>query len=80
LVMRLDREAAPPFFWQWNVILHDLAMIALTGMTMIQVVLAGVHSVVEACILAMLTGWLPEEYIASHHAKWYEQIRRRVSE
>jgi len=80
LVTWLDKEAAPPFLWQWSVILHDLAMIALTGMTMVHVVLEAIHPGMEASILARLTGWLPEEYVVSHQAKWYEQIRRRLSE
>ena len=80
LVMWFDKGTAPPLLWQWTVILHDLAMIALTGMTMVHVVLATIHPVMEGGIAAMLTGWLPEEYVARHHAKWYEQIRGRVSE
>ena len=78
--MWLDGGSAPPLLWQWSVILHDLAMIALTGMATVHIVLAAIHPVMEGSILTNLTGWFPEEYAVSHRAKWYEQIRRRVSE
>lgn len=53
-------------------------MIALTGMTVVHVVLGAIHPVMEGSILAM--AWLPEEYVVRHQAKWYEQIRRQASE
>ena len=49
-------------------------------MTVVHIELAATHALVEGSTLTMLTGWLPEEYVVRHQAKWYEQIRRRVSE
>lgn len=73
-IMWFDKSTAPSPLFQWSVILHDLSMILLTGMFMMHFMLAGIHPMMEGAIGGMISGWIPEEYVQSHHRRWYEEI------
>jgi len=62
--------------FQWSVILHDLCTIAYAAFFLIHFLLSVMHPLMKGAINGMLFGWMPEEYIKHHHAKYYEQLQR----
>jgi cytochrome b subunit of formate dehydrogenase len=43
-------------------------------MFLVHFALSVMHPLMRGAINGMLSGWVPEEYIRSHHAMWYEEI------
>lgn len=76
LIMWLGQGSVPVWVFQWSVILHDLCTIAYAAFFLIHFLLSVMHPLMKGAINGMLFGWMPEEYIKHHHAKYYEQLQR----
>ncbi|HHN94307.1 MAG TPA: hypothetical protein ENK17_06025 [Anaerolineae bacterium] len=75
LIMWLWREAVSPTVFQWSVVLHDLCAIAYAAFFLVHFMLSAMHPLMKGAINGMLFGWMSEEYVKRHHAKYYEQIK-----
>lgn len=80
LAMWFGKGRLPATVLQACVILHDWTTIAVTALFLVHFVLSVVHPLMKGAINGMLSGWVPEEYIRSHHARWYEEIVEKGQE
>lgn len=71
----LPSLVVPTWMFQWSVFLHDLSMIAYVAFFLVHIMLAVVHPLMRGAIDEMIFGWMPEEYVKSHHAKYYEELQ-----
>jgi len=69
-------DAFPRGFVQWMYPLHDLLALYLGALALGHIYQATIHAETGASLSAMLDGTLSEEYVRSHHAKWYEELSR----
>ena len=74
LAMWFGKGHLPATVLQACVILHDWTTIAVTALFLVHFVLSVMHPLMKGAINGMLSGWVPEEYIRSHHAGWYEEM------
>ncbi|HEY49779.1 MAG TPA: hypothetical protein G4O13_07015 [Dehalococcoidia bacterium] len=56
------------------VILHDIAFIAGGAMFLVHFFLAVFHPRMSEAMRSMITGKASEDYVKSHHGKWYEEV------
>jgi formate dehydrogenase subunit gamma len=75
LIMWLWRDAVSPTVFQWSVLLHDICAIAYAAFFLVHFMLSAMHPLMKGAINGMLFGWMSEEYVKRHHAKYYEQIK-----
>ncbi len=55
--------------------LHDLSALGVAALLVAHVVAAAVVPWSWPLLKSMVTGYIPEEYVRKHHAKWYEQLQ-----
>jgi formate dehydrogenase subunit gamma len=75
LLMWFGKGSIPPTLFQWSVFLHDLAAIAMTAFFLVHFYLATMHPLMKAGLDSMRFGTFPEEYVKTHHAKWYGELK-----
>jgi len=73
--MWLGQGSVPVWVFQWSVVLHDLCTIAYAAFFLVHFMLSVMHPLMKGAINGMLFGWMPEEYIKHHHAKYYEKLQ-----
>ena len=76
LVMWFGKGAVPAGFFQWMVLIHDVAMIAAVCMFLVHLYLAVAHPLMWAGLVSMRFGVTSAAYAAEHHARWYYGPRR----
>lgn len=74
LAMWFGKQYLPATVLQASVILHDWTTIAMTAMFMVHFVLSVMHPLMRGAIDGVLSGWVSEDYIRRHHARWYEEL------
>jgi len=74
LIMWLGKGSVSPALFQWSVLLHDLAAIAITAFFLIHLYLATFHPAMRAAMDAMRFGFLPKKYLRHHHARYYDEL------
>ena len=77
LIMWLGKGKVPAGMFQWSVFLHDLCTIAYGAFFLVHFVLSVMHPLMKGAIDGMLFGWMPEEYVKHHHAKYYEELQSK---
>lgn len=77
LIMWFAKGAVPVWMFQWSVFIHDLCTIAYAAFFLAHFMLATMHPLMKGAINGMLFGWMPEEYVKHHHAKYYEEVVSR---
>ena len=75
LIMWLGRDTVSVWMFQWSVFLHDLCTIAYGAFFLVHFVLSVMHPLMKGALNGMLFGRMPEEYVKSHHAKYYEELQ-----
>jgi len=81
LIMWFGKGVVPVALFQWSVFLHDLAAIATAAFFLVHFMLSVMHPLMKGSLESMLFGWIGEEYVKSHHRKWYEEgMRSKESE
>ncbi|MGD2179006.1 MAG: cytochrome b/b6 domain-containing protein, partial [Anaerolineae bacterium] len=75
LVMWFGKGVVPVRTYWWSVFLHDLCTIAYGAFFLVHFVLSVMHPLMKGAIDGMLFGWMPEEYVKHHHAKYYEELQ-----
>ena len=79
LIMWLGKGTVPAGLFQWSVFLHDLCTIAYGAFFLVHFVLSVMHPLMKGAINGMLFGWMPEDYVKHHHAKYYEELQTSAS-
>ncbi len=75
LIMWFGKGAVPAWMFRWSVFLHDLCTIAYAAFFLVHFVLSVMHPLMKGAINGMLFGWMPEEYVKHHHAKYYQELQ-----
>ena len=75
LIMWFGKGAVPVWMFQWSVLLHDLCTIAYGAFFLVHFMLSVVHPLMKGAINGMLFGWMPEEYVKHHHARYYQELQ-----
>ncbi|MBN1955043.1 MAG: cytochrome b/b6 domain-containing protein [Anaerolineae bacterium] len=75
LVMWFGRGVVPVWMFQWSVFLHDLSTIAYAAFFLVHFMLSVVHPLMKGALNGMIFGWMPEEYVKHHHAKYYQKLQ-----
>jgi len=73
-IMWFGKFAVSPALFQWSVFIHDLCFIAYMAFFLLHFMLSVAHPLMKGAINGMLFGWMPEEYVKHHHAKYYEEL------
>ena len=73
LIMWFGKGAVPAWMFRWSVFLHDLCTIAYAAFFLVHFVLSVMHPLMKGAINGMLFGWMPEEYVKHHHAKYCQE-------
>ena len=58
-----------------SALLHSLTAIVMVLFFMVHFHLAVVHPLMKDSLNSMRFGYLPEQFVKSHHARWYEEIK-----
>jgi formate dehydrogenase subunit gamma len=75
LIMWFLKGIVPAGIFQWSVFVHDLCTIAYAAFFLLHFMLAAMHPVMKGALNGMLFGWVSEEYVKQHHAKYYEELQ-----
>jgi formate dehydrogenase subunit gamma len=77
LLMWFGKGVLPVGIFQWSVFVHDLCTIAYGAFFLVHFVLSVMHPLMKGALNGMIFGWMPEDYVKHHHAKYYEQLQTR---
>ena len=61
-------------FFQWCIIVHDIAFILAFVMLLVHVYLGIIHPRMTESLRSMWDGKISEKYAGSHYGKWYDEI------
>jgi formate dehydrogenase subunit gamma len=78
LVMWFGKGVVPLWAFRWSVFLHDLCTIAYGAFFLVHFMLSVMHPLMKGAIDGMLFGWMPEDYVKQHHAKYYEALEDAI--
>ena len=73
LIMWFGKGTLPTWVFRWSVFIHDLAAIASGSFFLVHLYLSVMHPLMKGALDGMLFGWMPEEYVKRHHAKYYQE-------
>ncbi|MBN1659435.1 MAG: cytochrome b/b6 domain-containing protein [Anaerolineae bacterium] len=73
LLMWFGKGLISPWIFRWSVFLHDLCTIAYGAFFLVHFALSVMHPLMKGAINGMLFGWMPEEYVKHHHARYYKE-------
>jgi formate dehydrogenase subunit gamma len=77
LIMWFGKDTVSVGVFQWSVFLHDLCTIAYGAFFLVHFALSAMHPLMKGALNGILFGWMPEEYVKSHHAKYYEELQSK---
>ena len=77
LVMWLGLGIVSTGLFQWSVFIHDLCAIAYAAFFLVHFMLSAVHPLMKGALNGMLFGWMPEDYVKHHHAKYYQELEKK---
>lgn len=80
LIMWFGKGAVPAWMFQWSVFLHDLCTVAYGAFFLLHFVLSVMHPLMKGALNGMLFGWMPEDYVKHHHAKYYQELQNSRGE
>ena len=76
ILMWFFKGALPAGVFQWSVLFHDFAFIAVGTFFLVHFTLSVLHPSMPESMKSMVRGKISKEYAKSHHEKWYkEQIK-----
>lgn len=70
------KDIMAPAAYQWSVVAHDVAFIAIFCMFLVHFQLSVLHPRMPESLRSMIFGKASVTYVKSHHGKWYEKISR----
>lgn len=74
LIMWFGRGIVSAGLFRWSVFLHSVLAIALVAFTLVHIYLAVMHPLMKDGLDAIRFGYMGEEYLKHHHAKYYEEL------
>jgi len=77
LVMWFGKGSVSPGLFQWAVFLHDIIAILMVAFFLVHFYLAVMHPLMKGSLDGMRFGYLSEDYVKSHHAKWYQELKEK---
>jgi formate dehydrogenase subunit gamma len=77
LIQWFGKGTVPAGLFQWSVFVHDLCTIAYAAFFLVHFMLATMHPLMKDMLSGILFGWVPEEYVKHHHAKYYEELQAK---
>jgi len=77
LIMWFGKGSVSPTVFLLSVLVHDLCTIAYGAFFLVHLLLTLAHPLMKGSIDGMLFGWLPEDYLKHHHARYYEELSAR---
>lgn len=75
LIMWFGKGLVPPALFLWTVIIHDLCTIVYAVFFPVHFVLSVMHPLMKGALNGMLFGWVSEEYVKHHHARYYKRLK-----
>ena len=67
------KDALSPGFFQWFVIVHDVAFILALLMLLVHIYLGVIHPRMTESLRSMWDGKISERYARNHYGKWYDE-------
>jgi formate dehydrogenase subunit gamma len=80
LLMWFGKGLIPVWMFQWSVFVHDLCTVAYGAFFLVHFALSVMHPLMRGALNGMLFGWMPEDYVKHHHAKYYEELQQTSRE
>ena len=77
LIMWFLKGTVSAGVFQWSVFVHDLCTIAYAAFFLVHFHLSVMHPLMKDMLTGILFGWVPEEYVKRHHAKYYEELQAK---
>lgn len=74
LIMWFFKDIVPGGFFQWSVIVHDIAFILVFLMLLVHIYLGVIHPRMSESLRSMWDGRISETYAKHHYGKWYQDI------
>ena len=74
LIMWFGRGTVSSSLFRWSAFLHSVLAVLLVAFTLVHVYLAVMHPLMKGGLDAIRFGYMPEEYLKHHHAKYYEDL------
>ena len=72
--MMFLKDAIPPGFFQWCVIIHDIAFIVAFLMLLVHIYTGSLHPRMTESLRSMWDGRVSRKYAKDHYGKWYDEV------
>ena len=79
LLMWFLKDTLSPGFFQWMVVVHDIAFVAAFLMLLVHIYLGVIHPRMTESLRSMWDGRISKKYARSHYSKWYDEISKGSS-
>ena len=73
-LMWFFKDILAPGFFQWCVIIHDIAFVLVFLMLLVHVYLGVIHPRMTESLRSILDGRISKTYARSHYGKWYDEV------
>lgn len=78
-IFMLFKDALSPGFFEWAVIVHDVAFILALLMLLVHVYLGVIHPRMTESLRSMWDGKISRTYAKNHYGKWYNDVAKGKS-
>lgn len=76
IFMLFLKDTLAPAFFQWFIIVHDVAFILALLMLLVHIYLGVIHPRMTESLRSMWDGKISKKYARSHYGKWYEEVAK----
>jgi len=73
-LMWFFKDTLSPGFFEWSVIVHDIAFIVALIMLLVHIYLGVIHPRMTESLRSMWDGKISKTYASSHYGKWYDEV------
>ncbi len=77
LLMWFGKGSIPPGLFQAAVFIHDIFAILFVAFFLLHFYLSVMHPLMKGSLDGMRFGYFSEDYVKSHHAKWYKELEEK---
>jgi formate dehydrogenase subunit gamma len=70
------KDVLSPGFFQWFVIIHDIAFVLALLMLLVHIYLGVIHPRMTESLRSMWDGKISRTYARNHYGKWYDEVSR----
>jgi formate dehydrogenase subunit gamma len=78
-ILMLFKDSLSPGFFQWSVVVHDIAFILALLMLLVHVYLGVIHPRMTESLRSMWDGKISKTYASKHYGKWYDETAKGKS-